>query len=115
MMQRTANENAACLRRICERSDQPKVERIANNDARLILSKKLNGATRSKQLSTVAILGFQFGLYLPPWDFRFCGFSQFLVRFLGFRFKNNGFSVLALCTVCGFSPILSLVFGFCQQ
>ena len=24
MMQRTANENAACLRRICKRSDQPK-------------------------------------------------------------------------------------------
>ena len=39
MVQRTANENAACLRRICKRSDQPKIERIANNDARL------NGAT----------------------------------------------------------------------
>ena len=38
-MQRTANENAACLRRICKRSDQPKIERIANNDARLILRK----------------------------------------------------------------------------
>ena len=37
MMQRTANENAACLRRICKRSDQPKIERIVNNDARLIL------------------------------------------------------------------------------
>ena len=36
MVQRTANENAACLRRICKRSDQPKIERIANNDARLI-------------------------------------------------------------------------------
>ena len=46
MMQRTANENAARLRRICERFDQPKVERIAaNNDARLILPRKLNGAT----------------------------------------------------------------------
>ena len=45
MMQRTANENAACLRRICKRSDQPKIERIANNDARLILRKKLNGTT----------------------------------------------------------------------
>ena len=44
-MQRTANENAACLRRICKRSDQPKIERIANNDARLILRKKLNGTT----------------------------------------------------------------------
>ena len=31
-----------------------KIDRIVNNDARL---------TRSKQLSTVAILGFQFGLY----------------------------------------------------
>ena len=30
MMQRTAKENAACLRRlICKRSDQPKIERIA--------------------------------------------------------------------------------------
>ena len=28
MMQRTANENAACLRRICKRSDQPKIERL---------------------------------------------------------------------------------------
>ena len=44
-MQRTANENAACLRRICKRSDQPKIEGIANNDARLILRKKLNGTT----------------------------------------------------------------------
>ena len=34
-MQRTANENAACLRRICKRSDQPKIERQVNNDARL--------------------------------------------------------------------------------
>ena len=33
MMQRTANENAACLRRICKRSDQPKIERLVNNDA----------------------------------------------------------------------------------
>ena len=45
MMQRTANENAACLRRICKRSDQPKIERLVNNDARLILRRKLNGAT----------------------------------------------------------------------
>ena len=28
MMQRTANENAACLRRICKRSDQPKIENV---------------------------------------------------------------------------------------
>ena len=45
MMQRTANENAASERRICKRSDQPKLDKIANNDARLILRKKLNGAT----------------------------------------------------------------------
>ena len=37
MIQRTANENAACLCRICERSDQPKIERLVNNDARLTL------------------------------------------------------------------------------
>ena len=33
MMQRTANEYAACERRICKRSDQPKINRITNNDA----------------------------------------------------------------------------------
>ena len=44
MMQRTANENAAGLRRICKRSDQPKIERLVNNDARLRLRRKLNGA-----------------------------------------------------------------------
>ena len=44
-MQRTANENAARKRRICKRSDQPKIDRIAKNDARLILREKLNGAT----------------------------------------------------------------------
>ena len=43
-MRRTANENAACKRRMCKRSDQSKIDRIANNDARLILLKKLNGA-----------------------------------------------------------------------
>ena len=40
-MQRTANENAACLRRICKRSEQSKIERTANNDARLILRRSL--------------------------------------------------------------------------
>ena len=45
MMQRTANENAACLRRICKICDLPKIERLVNNDARLILRRKLNGAT----------------------------------------------------------------------
>ena len=44
MMQRTANENAAGLRRICGRSDQPEIERIANNDA-MIVRIKLNGTT----------------------------------------------------------------------
>ena len=32
MMQRTANENAAGLRRICKRSDQPKIQRLENKD-----------------------------------------------------------------------------------
>ena len=45
IMQRTANQNAACLCRICKRSDQPKIERLVNSDARLILRRKLNGAT----------------------------------------------------------------------
>ena len=45
MMQRTANENAAGIRRICKRSDQPKIERLENNGPRLILRRKLNGAT----------------------------------------------------------------------
>ena len=45
MMQRTANENAARKRRICKRSDQPNIDRIANKDARLILREKLNWAT----------------------------------------------------------------------
>ena len=45
MMQRTANENAAGLiLRICKRSDAPKKERIANNDAGLILHRKLRAA-----------------------------------------------------------------------
>ena len=39
-----AKENAACKRRICKRSHHPKIDRIVNNDARLILRKKLNGA-----------------------------------------------------------------------
>ena len=34
-----------CLRRICKRSDQPKIERLVNNDARLIIRRNLNGAT----------------------------------------------------------------------
>ena len=39
----------------------------------------------------------------------------FLPGFFGFCiFKSCGFSVLVSCAVCGFSPIQSLVFGFCQ-
>ena len=48
-MPRTANENAACLRRICKRSDQPKIERLVNNAARLILRGKLNWTTTRVQ------------------------------------------------------------------
>ena len=44
IMQRTTNENNAGLRRICKRSDQPKIKRLENNDARLILRRKLKGA-----------------------------------------------------------------------
>ena len=42
MMQRSANENAACKRRICKRSDQPKIDRVANNDTKLILISALH-------------------------------------------------------------------------
>ena len=46
MMQRTANENAAGLRKVCKiGSDQPKIERLENNDSRLILRRELNGTT----------------------------------------------------------------------
>ena len=43
MMQRTANENTAGLRKICNRSDQPKIERLVNNAARLIHVESLMG------------------------------------------------------------------------
>ena len=36
-VQRTANGNAAGLRRICKRSDQPKIERLENKDASRLL------------------------------------------------------------------------------
>ena len=49
MMQRTANGNAADLRRICNRSEQPKIETLENNIARLILHRKLDG-TESQEL-----------------------------------------------------------------
>ena len=48
-MQRTANGNAADLRRICNRSEQPKIETLENNVARLILHRKLDG-TESQEL-----------------------------------------------------------------
>ena len=48
MMQRTANANPAGLRRICKRSDQPKIERLENNDARLILRRKPDLTLTSK-------------------------------------------------------------------
>ena len=43
MMQRTANEYAACLRRICKRSDQRKIERVINNDAGWYYVESLTG------------------------------------------------------------------------
>ena len=52
MVQRTANEHAACLRRICKRSHQPKIERLVNNDARLILRRKLNGGNDMIEVQT---------------------------------------------------------------
>ena len=58
MMSRTGNENAASLRRICKRSDQPKIERLVNNDARLILRESLTGQRHDRvqtesQIATV--------------------------------------------------------------
>ena len=54
-MQRTANENAACLRRICKKSDQPKIETLVNDDARLILRWKLNGAMIESPSSVLSV------------------------------------------------------------
>ena len=85
MMQRTANENAACLRRICKRSDQPKIERPVNNDARLILCEcqstscilhsLLHCAEETQQGRNSCPrlqFGFQFGLYrcIAPLSFQ---------------------------------------------
>ena len=36
---------AAGLRKISKRSDKQEIERLENNDARLIIRKKLNGTT----------------------------------------------------------------------
>ena len=41
MTQRTANESAPGLCRICKRSDQPKIEKLENHNERLILHRKL--------------------------------------------------------------------------
>ena len=45
MMQWTANENAAGLRRICKSSDKPKTEGLQKTDVRLILHRTLNETT----------------------------------------------------------------------
>ena len=57
MMQTKTNENAAGIRRICKRSDQPIIERLENNDARLILRSKLNGRERQPWTSVSTLLG----------------------------------------------------------
>ena len=62
MMQRTANENAPCLRRICKRSDQPKIERIVHNDARLILRGKRQRHDRVQTESQIATVDSCFDL-----------------------------------------------------
>ena len=67
MMQRTANEIAACLRRICKRSDQPKIERIANNDGRLILHKKLNAGDNDMIESKLKANNCNRGQLFPPY------------------------------------------------
>ena len=51
-MQRTATETAAGLRRICKRSDQPKIERPENNDESLILRRKLLTGQRRDRVQT---------------------------------------------------------------
>ena len=61
-MQRTANQNAAGLRWICKRSDQPKIERPENNDERLILRRKLLTGQRRDRVQTES-------QKLQPWTF----------------------------------------------
>ena len=58
MMQMTTNENAACLTpRICKRFHEPKIERIANNDAELILHRKLKGQWHNRvKLKAIATI-----------------------------------------------------------
>ena len=43
-------QNNAGLRRICKRSDQPEIERLENNDARLILRRHDRVQTESQEL-----------------------------------------------------------------
>ena len=66
MMQRTANENAACLRGICKKSDQPKIERLVNNDARLILRRKLN-RQRHDRIQTESQIATADSCFRPCW------------------------------------------------
>ena len=47
------------------------------------------------------------------WEFRFCGFGEFLVRFLVFAFKIAVFRFWCSVRFAGFLQ-LCLVFGFCQ-
>ena len=47
--------------------------------------------------------------------FGFADLANVWFGFSVFALKNCGFSVLGSSTVCGFSRILSLVFGFRQQ
>ena len=47
------------------------------------------------------------------WDFRLCGFGQFLVRFFGFPTKILRFFGLVSCTVCAVFLQFSLWFAVC--
>ena len=64
MMQRTAEENAACLRRICKRCDQPKIERLVNNEQGwyYIESLKGQGHDRDQTESQIATVDSCFDL-----------------------------------------------------
>ena len=66
MMQRTANENVACLRRICKRSEQPKIERLVNNDARLILRWRVWSQVSPSHVTFTVTLGRLFVLRSSP-------------------------------------------------
>ena len=47
--------------------------------------------------------------------FGFADLANFWFGFSVFVLKNYGFSVLVFRAVCGFSPVMPLVFGFCLQ